>query len=51
MKVKDYSPDALDHIASEFLGKPDTLPAYRCVGDSKLSIDVPVMSAQKGGAE
>lgn len=41
MKVKDYSPDALDHIASEFLGKPDTL----------LSIDVPVMSAQKGGAE
>ena len=29
MKVKDYSPDALDLIASEFLGKPDTLPTYR----------------------
>ena len=29
MKVKDFTPDALDHIASEFLGKPDTLPTYR----------------------
>ncbi len=29
MKVKDYSPETLETIASEFLGKPNELPSYR----------------------